>query len=311
MPDTYSIKVNNLTKKFGDFTAVDNISFNVKKGEIFGFLGPNGAGKTTTIRMLCGLLLPTNGDATIEQLDIKKDTEEIKTIIGYMLQKFSLYTDLTIHENIIFYAGIYGVPNPEKKAKDIIEYLELQKYQNILSSELPAGIRQKVALATSFIHDPKILFLDEPTAGVDPLSRRKFWDIIKSLANNGTTILVTTHYMDEAENCDRIVLINQAKLIDIGTIDEIKGKYKKGNIIYVELTDNYVNNFNIIQKIDLKVKDISLHGSVVHIIQDTDLKTAKKKVIQYCKQKKINCLNIFEDRPSLEDVFINLVKKRG
>jgi ABC-2 type transport system ATP-binding protein len=225
-----------------------------------------------------------------------------------MSQKFSLYTDLTVQENIIFYAGIYGVSDPESKTNEITRYLELEKYKDSISSELPAGIRQRVALAASFIHNPKILFLDEPTAGVDPLLRRKFWDIARDLSNSGTTILVTTHYMDEAENCDRIVLINQARLVDIGTVDAIKQRFKKGNILYLELSDNYLEHFKQIRNIDMPVKDISLHGSVVHLIQDIDIKEAAKKLKKFCEAEGIKYIQIFEDRPSLEDVFINLVK---
>ncbi|MFA5032593.1 MAG: ABC transporter ATP-binding protein [bacterium] len=309
--EKYSIKVQNLTKKFGTFTAVDDISFNVKEGEILGFLGPNGAGKTTTIKVLCGLLIPTKGEVSVENYDIKKDVEKIKTIIGYMSQKFSLYTDLTVYENIKFYAGIYGVDGEEAKIKEIIEMLDIEEYKNTITAELPAGIRQRVALATAFIHTPKILFLDEPTAGVDPVLRRKFWAIIKKWAQQGTTILVTTHYMDEAENCNRIALINQGKLVDIGEIDEIKGKFIKGNILCVELSENYVKEFNTLKKIEMPVKDISLHGSIVHIIQDIDIEEAKKKIKDFCKTKEIKYKSIFEDNPSLEDIFINLIRKKN
>lgn len=305
----YSIEVQNLTKKFGAFTAVDDVSFNVKQGEIFGFLGPNGAGKTTIIKILCGLLFPTKGTAHIENYSIDKDVEKIKSIIGYMSQRFSLYIDLTVYENIKFYAGIYGVDNIEEQTNQVIKLLDIQEYKDALTSELPAGIKQRVALASAFIHNPKILFLDEPTAGVDPMLREKFWKIIKKASSSGTTIIVTTHYMDEAENCDRIVLINQGKIIEIGEIEKIKQRFKKENIICLELEENYVENFNTLRQIDVPSKDISLHGSVVHIVQDIDIEQAKHRIKIYCDDKKIKYKNIFEDRPSLEDVFINLIKK--
>jgi ABC-2 type transport system ATP-binding protein len=305
----YSVVVEHLVKKFGDFTAVDDISFNVRRGEVFGFLGPNGAGKTTTIRMLCGLLLPSAGTARVEGFDIYRDVEKIKAVIGYMSQKFSLYTDLTAEENIRFFGGIYGVRDLDDQVGRLAALLDIEEYRSRLAAALPAGVRQRVALAASFVHTPRILFLDEPTAGVDPLLRRKFWDIIKTLARQGTTVLVTTHYMDEAENCDRVTLINQGKIAEIGTTEEIKDRFKRGNVLFVELENEYVRNFNLLQKVPVPARDISLHGSVVHIVQDVDIGKARAAVEQFCRAQNIPCKSIFEDRPSLEDVFINLVKR--
>ncbi|MDF0707440.1 ABC transporter ATP-binding protein [Muricauda sp. 334s03] len=212
------ISVSGLTKKFGDFTAVNGITFDVYKGEIFGFLGANGAGKTTAMRMLCGLLSPTSGDATVAGFDLYKQTEKIKTKIGYMSQKFSLYEDLTVKENITFYGGIYGLGNRELKfqSKRLIESLGLQSEANQLVGSLPLGWKQKLAFSVAVIHKPSIVFLDEPTGGVDPITRRQFWDLIYEAVKNDITVFVTTHYMDEAEYCNRISMMVDG---DIAALD--------------------------------------------------------------------------------------------
>jgi ABC-2 type transport system ATP-binding protein len=221
-----AIEIRGLVKKFGDFTAVDNISFEVKKGEVFGFLGPNGAGKTTTIRMLCGLMDPTAGTGSVGGLDLSVRGEEIKKNIGYMSQKFSLYEDLTVAENIDFYQGIYQTRQAErqKKKENIIKRAELFGSEDTLTANLAGSVKQHLALGCALVHDPQIVFLDEPTAGVDPLSRRKFWNVIRELANGGMTFLVTTHYMDEAERCDRIALISGGRIIACDTPENLKAK---------------------------------------------------------------------------------------
>jgi len=221
------IEVRELTKKFGDFIAVDKISFNIRKGEIIGFIGANGAGKTTAIRMLCGLLKPTSGNAMIAGFDIYKETEKIKRNIGYMSQKFSLYDDLTIDENIRFYAGIYGLSKLEirNKAERLIKKLNLDKEKRSLLKSIPLGWKQKIAFSIALIHNPSIVFLDEPTAGVDPITRRQFWEMIYESANSGTTIIVTTHYMDEAEYCDRVMIMAQGKISAIGMPKELKNQF--------------------------------------------------------------------------------------
>ena len=200
------ITVKNLVKKFGNFVANDNLNFDVFKGEIFGFLGANGAGKTTTIRILCGLSHPTSGAINVAGFDVYKETEKLKRNIGYMSQKFSLYEDLTVSENIQLYAGIYGISSKQRKEKEaiLLEKLELKRNKDKLIADLPLGWKQKLAFSVAVFHDPKIVFLDEPTGGVDPITRRKFWDLIYETANNGITVFVTTHYMDEAEYCDRV-----------------------------------------------------------------------------------------------------------
>lgn len=227
-----AVEVNNLTRKFGDFTAVDNISFSVGKGEIFGFLGANGAGKTTTIRILCGLLMPTSGQATVAGYDIYKDYEKIKLKIGYMSQKFSLYNDLTIRENIEFYGGIYGLSREEiaNKTKELLNQLKLEEMADQLAVSLPLGWKQRLALSTAILHDPEIIFLDEPTSGVDPVSRRNFWFLIYELAARGKTIFVTTHYMDEAEYCQRLSIMKDGKIIELDDPKTLKEKYQAENM---------------------------------------------------------------------------------
>lgn len=221
------IKTNNLTKKFGSFTAVDNISFYVNKGEIFGFLGANGAGKTTAMRMLCGLSKPTSGTGSVAGCDISKEYEKIKKNIGYMSQKFSLYKDLTVAENIKLFAGIYGMPLRKIKEKSaiILERLELADKKDTLVKYIPIGWKQKLAFSVAVFHEPKIVFLDEPTGGVDPEARRQFWEMIYEAADNGITIFVTTHYMDEAEYCDRISIMVHGKIAALAAPKDMKKEY--------------------------------------------------------------------------------------
>jgi ABC-2 type transport system ATP-binding protein len=218
-----AVAVTNLEKKFGDFTAVDRITFSVKRGEIFGFLGPNGSGKSTTIRMLCGIITPTSGFGQVAGYDVVKQSEEIKQAIGYMSQRFSLYEDLTPFENIRFYLGIYSVPEKDwaERIDWILELARLKDVSGRPTRELPPGWRQRLALGCALLHRPEILFLDEPTSGVDPITRRHFWDFISRLAKEGVTVFVTTHYMDEAMNCERIVMINEGKIVAIGGPGEI------------------------------------------------------------------------------------------
>lgn len=227
-----AITVKNLVKKFGNFTANDNLTFDVYKGEIFGFLGANGAGKTTSIRILCGLSSPTSGEIKVGGYDVYKETEKLKRNIGYMSQKFSLYEDLTISENIRFYGGIYGIPpkKRQEKEKELLEKLGLTSEKNKLISGLPLGWKQKLAFSIAILHDPKIVFLDEPTGGVDPITRRKFWDLIYEAANKGITVFVTTHYMDEAEYCSRVSIMHAGKIEALDTPDNLKKIYKAKNM---------------------------------------------------------------------------------
>jgi ABC-2 type transport system ATP-binding protein len=237
-----SVNVQQLTKKFGKFTAVDHISFEVRQGEIFGFLGANGAGKTTTIRMLCGLLRPTSGEAWVHGFNINHDSEQIKKNIGYMSQKFSLYNDLTVEENITFYGGIYGLNNKNLKQRNgwTLEKLNLVDQRRTITREIPLGWKQRLALGCAILHNPPILFLDEPTSGVDPISRREFWGLINELAQQGTTIFVTTHYMDEAEYCNRLSIMHQGRITTIGAPRTLKQQYNKASIedVFVSLAGN-------------------------------------------------------------------------
>lgn len=228
----YSVEVKNLTKKFGNFTAVNNISFKVKEGEIFGFLGANGAGKTTAIKMLCGLLLPTSGTASISGFDLKTQAKLIKRSIGYMSQRFSLYDDLTIFENMQLFGTIYGIPKKELKQKIMqsLDELEMKDKANIQVQSIPLGWKQKLAFATAILHKPKVVFLDEPTSGVDPIVRREFWNLIYKTAAEGVTIFVTTHYMDEAEYCEKISIMSDGELKLIGTPSELKNQMKVNTI---------------------------------------------------------------------------------
>jgi len=227
MNDSFSVEVFNLTRRFGHFTAVDGISFQVRDGEIFGFLGANGAGKTTTIKILCGLLLPTSGRGTVEGLDIATRSAEIKTHIGYMSQKFSLYDDLTVQENLEFYGGIYGLSGePFRRALEKTAlFTDLKTHYRRMTRDIPLGWKQRLALTSCLLHQPKVLFLDEPTGGVDPISRREFWRLIYELAEAGTTVFVTTHYMDEAEYCNRLSIMHEGKIAAIGTPQDLKRRY--------------------------------------------------------------------------------------
>jgi len=233
------ITAKDLTKKFGDFTAVDHISFEVKKGEIFGFLGANGAGKTTAMRMLCGLLKPTGGEAYVAGFDVKHHSENIKHNIGYMSQKFSLYEDLTVKENMRFYGGIYGMSTKAIKEKTalVTEALHLKNEQNTLVQDLPLGWKQKLAFSVAMFHDPPIVFLDEPTGGVDPITRREFWEMIYDAAHAGTTLFVTTHYMDEAEYCNRVSIMVDGRIAAMGTPQQLKASNEAASMeeVFIEL----------------------------------------------------------------------------
>ena len=236
------IEVKNLSKRFGYFTAVDSISFDVMKGEIFGFLGANGAGKTTAMKMLIGISNPTEGEALVAGYDVKTQTEMVKKSIGYMSQKFSMYDDLTLKENITFFGGIYGLSRSKikEKTKQLISELGLEEVADKLISELPMGWKQKLSFSVAMLHDPKIVFLDEPTGGVDPITRRQFWEMIYEQAHKGTTIFVTTHYMDEAEYCDRVSIMVEGKIEALDSPKNLKEQYKVDsmNAVFLKLARN-------------------------------------------------------------------------
>jgi len=244
MNEAITVKTNQLTRRFGKFVAVDQVSIEVYQKEIFGFLGANGAGKTTMIRMLCGLLKPSDGNGTVAGLDIKTQSEIIKQNIGYMSQKFSLYEDLTISENIEFYGGVYGLSREkiEQKKDELFKQLRLNEYAKKYTRDLPLGIRQRLALGSALLHDPPIIFLDEPTSGVDPKARRGFWDLIYQTAESGKTVFVTTHYMDEAEYCHRISIMQQGKLIALDSPAHLREKYQKKSMqdVFISLVKTEV-----------------------------------------------------------------------
>lgn len=304
--DDIAIEVKNLTKRFGEFTAVDSLKFRVMRGEIFGFLGPNGAGKSTTIRMLCGILAPTEGTGTVVGYDIATQSEDIRKSIGYMSQKFSLYEDMTVEENIEFFGGIYGLNKSERKerGKRVLEMAGLEGREKSLVIQLSGGWKQRLSLGCAIIHQPKILFLDEPTSGVDPISRRNFWDLIYQVADEGATVLVTTHYMDEAEHCDRLCLIYRGKLIAIGTPNELK-KLHNGDLLQVECNP-LMNGLEIIEKMDF-IQDVALFGASLHITV-MDAQTTIPIIKAELQKRDIQILNIQQIDPALEDIFVSLIE---
>ena len=300
----YALKIENLTRRFGDFTAVDQISLEVKSGEVFAFLGPNGAGKSTTIKMMAGLLRPSSGSGKVGGFDIYREAEKIKLNIGYMSQKFSLYNDLTPSENISFFGGIYGVPEKRlvEKTAVLFDTTPIGRIRSEVTASLPLGLKQRLALECAMLHDPPILFLDEPTAGVDPMARRGFWDIIYSASQRGTTVFLTTHYMDEAEHADRVAMIFSGQLRAVGTPQVLKNDFAGGKI-YQFKTDDLLNTLQVLQG-KAEVREATVFGSALHITLDenSDLDSARR-FLENCE---IVFEHLDEARPSLEDVFINL-----
>jgi len=307
-PSKIAVAVQKLEKKFGDFTAVNKIDFQVGEGEIYGFLGPNGAGKSTTIRMLCGILTPTSGSGQVGGFDITKEQRKIKEHIGYMSQKFSLYNDLSVEENINFYSGIYKIPQNEKKERfqATIRTAGLEGMESRLTVTLAGGWKQRLALGCALLHKPRIIFLDEPTSGVDPITRANFWGIIKDLAGKGVTIFVTTHYMDEAENCDRMVLIYHGTIIAQGTPQEMKTKCMKNEVLEVVL-DNSQDWLEKISKIE-GVKDAALFGANIHTVV-YDSSKAIPAIKGFLQKEGAGEAIINKILPSLEDVFVSSIEE--
>lgn len=306
----YSIEAKNLTKKFDKFIAVDNISFSVIRGDIFGFLGANGSGKSTTIRMLCGLLVPTDGWATVAGYNIKKEAEKLKSHIGYMSQKFSLYDDLTIEENIKFYGGVYGLSNSQllKRLSYVLEMANLNGLEKSLTKQLPGGLKQRLALGCAVLHEPEIVFLDEPTGGVDPVARRVFWELINTLSENGTTVFVTTHYLDEAEYCNNIVFLDAGKIIAMGSPHELKTKYIKFPMIEVEC-DNVIEAISVLDGKG-EIIETSVFGTYLHVNVEDEEK-GRNFIHKSLTERGINVSRMDRIVPSLEDVFINLIEKKS
>ena len=303
------LEVIGLTKKFGDFTAVDHVSFTVQPGEVIGYLGPNGSGKTTTIRMLCGLLVPTEGTARVLGIDVVQNPEAIKPHIGYMSQKFALYDDLTVLENLQFYAGVYEVPEGEESARiqDVLHMAGLEGRSNLLTGEISGGWRQRLALGCALIHRPPLLFLDEPTSGVDPVARREFWDLIYQLAHDGTTIFITTHYMDEAEHCNTVAFMYRSKLLAHDTPEGLKNNYLKGAAWDLDAAP-LLETVETLSGME-GVAQASLHGDRAHVIVDPDQWTTKK-LIAALREKGLKVKSVAAVQSTLEDVFM-LLANRG
>jgi ABC-2 type transport system ATP-binding protein len=302
-----TIIVQNLTKIFGAFTAVDNISFEVERGHILGFLGPNGAGKSTTIRMLNGLHVPTSGNGMVSGLSIIRQQDEIKHLIGYMSQRFSLYMDLTAEENLRFFGGVYGLPADRLRVRidEVLELVELRDRRREPVGRLALGLRQRLALASAIIHEPPILFLDEPTSGVDPVSRRNFWDLIYAMADRGVTILVTTHYMDEAEFCDRLVLMYHGRIIAQGTPRDLKNETTEE--IVAIYPDQLARALRIIKKLPI-VTRAAIYGAGLHVVAER-AQEAEPVLSQALTDQGILIKRMHRVSPNLEDAFISLIER--
>ena len=305
-----SVVIENLVKRFGDFVAVDHINLETRKGEIFGFLGPNGAGKSTTIRMLCGLLRPTSGKATVAGFDVAREPELVRQNIGYMSQKFSLYNDLKVIENLRLFAGLYSVPSSDLQQRIdwSLEMANLKGQENLITGTLPGGWKQRLALGCAVLHKPPIIFLDEPTSGVDPISRRLFWDLIHQMAHEGVTVFVTTHYMEEAEYCNRLALIYRGKMVALGTPSELKQKSMKGELLLVEC-DPIGPAVEALQHAP-NVLDAAVFGNALHLVVPNAAQ-ARPDVQQYLATNGINVSRMEQIRPSLEDVFVSLTTEHA
>ncbi|MGP7977623.1 MAG: ATP-binding cassette domain-containing protein [Desulfobaccales bacterium] len=305
-----AISVNNLSRQFGDFKAVDRVSFEVNRGEIFGFLGPNGAGKSTTIRMLTGLLLPTSGEGRVGGFDIIRENDRIKQTIGYMSQRFSLYEDLTAEENLNFFGGVYGLPAARLRERltEVLRLVGLSDRRRQLTRTLALGLKQRLALASAIIHEPAILFLDEATSGVDPISRRNFWDLIYDMARGGVTILVTTHYMEEAEFCDRLVLIYQGRIVAQGTPRELKQEVQE-TILMVN-PENLDAALSLIKQLP-GVAEAAVFGDGLHVAV-AEPTEGERRINEVLAAHNIALRRRIERvRPSLEDAFIAVVQRAG
>lgn len=305
----YSIQVSNLTKRFGGFVAVDNASFEVRQGEIFGFLGANGAGKSTTIKMLCGLLSSSSGTARVGGYDINRQADLVKKNIGYMSQKFSLYEDLTVAENIEFFGGVYGLDgqNLKNRKQWALEMAGLSGRERSLTRELAGGLKQRLALGCAILHKPKILFLDEPTGGVDPVSRRSFWELINELSDGGTTIFVTTHYLDEAEYCNKITLMHAGRIVAGGSPNQLKKEWIKNPILEFK-SDDVVKAMGMIQGLPWAL-ETTIFGNSLHVSVE-DAAAGRDRIIKLMQNKDIHIENIRQVSPTLEDVFITLIESK-
>jgi ABC-2 type transport system ATP-binding protein len=306
----HSIEVKSLTKKFGGFTAVDAVSFEVGRGSIFGFLGANGAGKSTTIRMLCGIMDPTSGTASVGGFDINSEPERVKRVIGYMSQKFSLYDDLTVAENIRFFGGVYGLQKKsvESRTPWILEMAGLKGRERSLTRTLSVGWKQRLALGCAILHEPQIVFLDEPTGGVDPTSRRRFWELINELSEEKVTVFVTTHYLDEAEYCNDIRLIHAGRIVAGGSPRELKSKYIQNPILEV-VSDRAVDALEVLQK-EPWVLETSIFGTSLHVSVADEVE-GRRLIRDRLEREGITLDRVERIMPSLEDVFINRIEAQS
>jgi len=304
--ENLAVKVAGLTRTFGEFTAVDDIDFEVKRGEVFGFLGPNGAGKSTTIKMLCGLLLPSGGEGFVGDFDIMTESEKIKKNIGYMSQRFSLYDDLTVEENINFFSGVYGVAGRKRRERKewVLEMAGIRDKRRTITGTLAGGYKQRLALGCAILHEPSIIFLDEPTSGVDPISRRNFWRLIYEMSQAGTTVFVTTHYMDEAEYCDKIALIYRGRIIAGGTPGELKRDQMKKRVFEVEAK----RPFDAVEVLEGAGMDTAVFGSQLHTTVDSTVTEPDARIRAALEGAGISVERIGEITPSLEDVFVTLIE---
>jgi ABC-2 type transport system ATP-binding protein len=302
-----AVEIRDLTKRFGAFTAVDRVSLRVGEGEIFGFLGANGAGKSTTIRMICGLLAPTSGTALVLGVDVARDPEGVKRRIGYMSQRFSLYDDLTVAQNLRFFGGVYGLHGPKARDRETwaLHMADLQGKEDRLTGELPGGWKQRLALACAVLHEPRVVFLDEPTSGVDPLSRRRFWRLIDEMAAAGVTVFVTTHYLDEAEYCHRLALIHAGRLVALGTVSELKGVFG-GQAVLEVVAPRVGDALDAIGGAPWAV-ETSVFGTRIHVVvRDPD--AGRREVARLLDAAGNPASSIERILPSLEDVFIHHVE---
>ncbi len=302
-----AIEVEHLTRDFGDFRAVDDLCFQVRRGQIFGFLGPNGAGKSTTIHMLTGLLKPTSGSGRVAGMDLVRQARQIRRQIGYMSQRFSLYEDLTVEENLRFFGGIYGLSpsRARERARELLGLMNLEERRGDLTRHLAKGLRQRLALASAIIHQPSILFLDEPTSGVDPVSRRKFWDLIYDMADSGVTTLVTSHYLDEDEFCDQLALLHQGRLIALGPPQELKGAVR-GEILAI-FPDRLAEALEALRSLP-SVTTASIFGNSLHVATDNPAET-RAMVQEVLKARHIAIRRLASVPPTLEDAFIAMISK--
>jgi len=310
--DSTPIFVQNLTKRFGDFTAVDDVSFHVRSGEVFGWLGPNGAGKTTTIRMLLGLIKPTSGNAFVLGFNSATQTKLVHAHVGYMSQQFTLYNDLTAAQNIRFYGGVHGLSSDELRQRmvELIQMAGLEGRENALTSSLSGGWKQRLALGCAIVHHPKVLFLDEPTAGVDPISRRQFWELIYQMAKEGVTILVTTHYMDEAELCQRVGFINGGKLVALDSVSQLKLTQMRGQVLELNISEpeKAVRILKAAQHSNqIPFDEVALYGAQIHAVV-LDAEEYKDAIQRLLIEENIRVNSIERIAPTLEDVFISSVR---